>query len=222
MVSDLPTVMEYDESPDRVRQDLLDRLHWNVFGPLGEVSVQDGTILTPLSSHAIRFESVADPPISRVTVEINVCFVKHAMDETEEEEDRYQSPEPLIIEKLDGSPISLNDFVTQVHPFLNANKDEIFKCEDEFYTQPTGLEDGTKFVGFGPDDFVSLDGDEGKFVESSHFLRSGNIPADARFFFDRAQLNVIDTDEFEVYVDLFVEGNMATSFEQFWAQRARA
>jgi hypothetical protein len=218
----LPTAVDYDESPDRIRQDLLDRLYWNVFGPLSEVSVRDSTTLTPLSNHAIKSESVADPPISKIAVNIDVCQVKHSMDETEEEKYRYQPPEPIVIEKLDGSPVSISDFVTQVHPFLNANKDEIFKCEDEIYTQPTELEDGTKFVGVDPDDFDSLDGDEDESAESSHFFRSGNIPADSRFFFDQARFNELDTDEFEVYVVLFVEGNMGTSFEQFWGQRAGA
>jgi hypothetical protein len=222
MDSRLPTAVEYDQSPDRVRQDLLDRLCWNVFGPLGGVSVRDGITLTPLSNHAVKSESLADPPVSRIAVQIDVCLQKYSMDETDEEEYRYQPPEPLVIEKLDGSPISLNDFVTQVHPFLNANRDEIFKCEDELYTQPTKLEDGTMFVGVDPDDFDTLDGDEEESAEPSHFLRSGNIPADSRFFFDHALFNEADTDEFEVYVILFVEGNMGTSFGQFWAQRAGA
>ena len=142
------------------------------------------------------------------------------MDETEEEEYRYNPPAPLLIEKTDGAPILLSDFVNRVHPFLNANKEEIFKCEDEIYTQPTDLGDGWKFVGVDPDDFDSHEnGDE--CAEPSHFLRSGNIPARSRFFFDQAQFNEVGAEEFETYVTLFVEGNMGNSFEQFWEQRAR-
>jgi hypothetical protein len=58
--------------------------------------------------------------------------------------------------------------------------------------------------------------------------RSSNIPADSRFFFDDVLFNEYDTDEshevheYQVYVNLFVEGNLGMSFEQFWAQRDRA
>jgi hypothetical protein len=169
--TNLPIAVDYEEPPDRIRQDLLGCLYWNVFGPHGEVSVRDGATLTPLSNHAIKSESIADPPLSRLAVHINVCETKHGMDETDEEEYRYQAPEPLVIEKLDGSPISLSDFVTQVHPYLNANQDAIYKCEGEnYYRQPGELEGGTMFVGNEPDDFVSFDGR----VTSSDFLRSSN------------------------------------------------
>ncbi|EMD61913.1 hypothetical protein COCSADRAFT_46393, partial [Bipolaris sorokiniana ND90Pr] len=176
-----PIAVDYDDSPDRLRQDLLSRLHWNVFGPLDEVAVRDGTTLTPLAHHAIKSESIAIPPLSKVTVHINACQEKYAVDENEEEY-RYQPPAPLVIEKPAGSsPISINDFVTQVHPFLNAHRAEIFKCEDEIYTQPTTLEDGTTFVGVDPDKFTSRDGDDSD--ENTHFYQSGNIPAETRFFF---------------------------------------
>ncbi|EON62659.1 hypothetical protein W97_01883 [Coniosporium apollinis CBS 100218] len=219
MDPNLPTAMNFHASPDRIRQDLFDRLHWNVFGPLGDISVRDGTTLTPFTDHAIGSESIADPPVARIAVQINACQEKYSMDETEEEKYRYQSPAPLVIEKFDGAPILLSDFVAQVHLFLNANKEEIYKCEDEIYTQPTELEDGWKFVGVDPDEFDSFE-DEDESAEPSHFWRSGNIPADSRFFFDQAQFNAVDTDEFEAYITFFVEGNMGTSFEQFWERRA--
>ncbi|EUC45763.1 hypothetical protein COCMIDRAFT_94635 [Bipolaris oryzae ATCC 44560] len=207
----LPTAVDYDEEPDRIRQDLLSRLHWNVFGPLDEVAVRDGPTLTPLAHHAIKSESIALPPLSKVTIHIDVCQEKYAMDE-HDDEDRYQPPSPLVIEKTDGTPISINDFVTLVHPFLNANEEEISKCEDEFHTLPTRLEDGTTFVGVDPDEFTS--GDHG------HFYRSGNMPANPRFFFDEARFNAADEDEFEIYIVLFVDGNLGVSFDEFWARRA--
>jgi hypothetical protein len=217
----LPIATDFHNSPDRIRRDILDRLHWDVFGSLGDISVQDGKTLTPFSTHAITLESIADPPVSRIAVKIDVCQAKHSMDETDEEEYRYQPPTPLVIENHDGTPILLGHFVNQVHPFLNANKEDIYECEDEIYTQLTELEDGWKFVGVDPGNFNSYKEDEDASAGPNHFLRSGNIPAGSRFFFDTAMFNKVDTDEFETYVILFVEGSMGTSFEQFWKQRAR-
>lgn len=215
--TDLPIAVEVDDLPDRIREDIFTRLHWNVFGPQSDITVQDGTgnTLIPFSDHAIGSESIADPPVSRITVRIQICETKASMDETDEEEYRYQPPEPLVINKRDG-PILLKDFVNHVHPFLNANKDEIYKCEDEIYTQPTELEDGTKFDGVDPTEF------DGANDEPDLFMRSGNIPAGSKIFFDQASFNELDTDDYEVYIGLFVEGNMGMSSDQFWENRARA
>lgn len=223
--TNLPIAVEVDDTPDRTRQDLFDRLHWNVFGPQRDITVQDGNALTLFSNHAIALESIADPPISRITVRIQVCENKASMDEIDEEEHRYQPPEALVIEKQDGSPILLKDFIDQIHPFLNANEVEIYRCEDEIYSQPTELEDGTKFVGVDPSEFEGADddGDEDTNTPTkpSFFIRSGQIPTGSKFFFDEAQFNEPDTDRFEVYIGLYVEGNMGISPDQFWRYRTR-
>jgi hypothetical protein len=53
-------------------------------------------------------------------------------------------------------------------------------------------------------------------------MKSGNIPTGCNFFFDQAQFNEAGTDDFEVYIGLFVEGNMGISYDQFWKHRASA
>lgn len=148
------------------------------------------------------------------------------MDQTDEEEYQYQPPEPLVIKKQNRAPILLKEFVNQVHLFLNANKDEIYRCEDENYSQPTELEDGTKFYGVDPAEFNGADEDEDEDEDQptkpSLFMRGGNIPTRSRFFFDEAQFNELDTDDFEVYIGLFVECNMGILSDQFWRHRASA
>jgi|SRR5690242_4338266 len=218
----LPIAVDVNDTPDRIRQDLFSRLHWIVFGPQSDITVQDGSALTPFATHVIGLESISDPPVSKITVRIQVCEDKSSMDQTDEEEYQYQPPEPLVIEKRNGASILLKDFVNQVHPFLNANKDDIYRCEDENYSQPTELEDGTKFDGNNPAEFDGVDEDEDQPTEPSLFVRSGNIPTQSRFFFDQAQFNEADTDDFEVYIGLFVEGNMGMSFDQFWRFRNSA
>lgn len=220
--TDLPIAVEIDESPDRIRQDLFNRLHWEVFGPQSNITVQDGNVLTSFANHAIGLESIADPPVSRITVRIEVCENRSSMDETDEEEYRYQPPEPLVIEKRNGAPISLKEFIDQVHPFLNANKDEIYKCEDENYHQSTEQDDGYNVDGVdvAESDGADEDEDEDQPTEPNHFMRSGNIPTGSKIFFDKAQFNEPDTDDFEVYISLYVEGNMGISSDQFWRYRA--
>jgi hypothetical protein len=222
--TDLPIAIGVDDLPDRIREDIFNRLHWNVFGPQSDITVQDGNALIPFADHAIGSESIADPPVSGITVRIQICETKASMDETDEEEYLYQPPEPLLIERGNGAPILLKDFIKEVHPFLNANKDEIYKCEDEIYTQPTELEDGTMFDGVDPAEFdgANEDEDEDQFNEPNLFMRSGKIPAGSKFLFDQASFNELDTDDFEVYIGLFVEGSMGISSDQFCGYRASA
>ncbi|KAF1920536.1 hypothetical protein BDU57DRAFT_17876 [Ampelomyces quisqualis] len=218
----LPIAVEVDDTPDRIRLDIFNRLHWNVFGPQSDITVQDGEALTPFIDHAIGSESIAEPPVFRITVRIQICEDKSSIDQTDEEKYRYQPPDPLVIENRDGAPILLKEFINQVHPFLSANKNEIYRCEDENYWKPTELEDGIKFDGVDPAEFDGADENENQSTEPSLFIRSGNIQTGSTVFFDQAQFNEADTDDFEVYIGLFVEGNMGISSDQFWRHRARA
>ncbi|KAF2024261.1 hypothetical protein EK21DRAFT_94234 [Setomelanomma holmii] len=102
--------------PDRIRQEFLDKLRWNVFGPLSEILVKEGNTIVPFSESRGATESLANPPISKVSVHIDVCEQKHDLDEHEDEY-RYQPPKPLVIEKKFGEPITLGDFVIQAHDY---------------------------------------------------------------------------------------------------------
>jgi hypothetical protein len=48
-----------------------------------------------------------------------------------------------------------------------SNKDKIYRCEDKNYSQPTELEDGTKFDGVDTTDFDGADEDEEQTTEPS-------------------------------------------------------
>lgn len=204
---------------DRLRADLLERLHWNVFGPLEDIQVRDEDGSTrPLSGHRIASESLANPPLTHVEVNIATCSEKHSRDETDTDDGRYQEPDPLVIHKDDDSPISLQDFVEQVHEFFNVHKDEIYRCEDEIYAVPEDLGGGQKVVGVDTTDTSGFeDSATGHYYDSS-----GNIPEGSKFFFDDAQINQIDTDEYNIYVSLFVEGNYGQSLDEFIALRKSA
>ncbi|KAF1844223.1 uncharacterized protein K460DRAFT_290793 [Cucurbitaria berberidis CBS 394.84] len=229
MDTTLSPVGNHEQSPIRLRLDLLERLHWDVFGSLEDIQVKNKKdILTPFSGHRIASESLANPPFTNIEVNIDRCTQKAALDETNEDEDPYEAPEPLVINKEDGSPISLQDFVFQVHEYLNANKEQLYKCEDEMYMNPVALGDGQQAVEVNPNDGEGVpDGDEDapgsedESMERDHFLRSGNIPEGNRFFFDHAMLNEVDTYEYDIYVSVFVEGHMGLSLEKFLARKLR-
>ncbi|EMD91810.1 hypothetical protein COCC4DRAFT_187709 [Bipolaris maydis ATCC 48331] len=188
----LPNEVDREDTPDppvvdylnRLRDDLLERLCWDVFGSLNDILIKDPeNSLTSFIGASIASESLASPPLSNILVYIDVCEEKHNIDE-HEEEDRYAALEPLIIDKEDGSPIFLHDFVSQVHSYLNANKEEIMQCEDELYMNPVDLGDGVKAAEVIPDDDDRdwADGSR-EDPELSHFLRSGNILEGSRVFF---------------------------------------
>lgn len=55
--------VEIDDAPRPQMAGYLNRLHWNVFGPQSDITVQDGNSLTRFAYHAIGLESMAaDPP----------------------------------------------------------------------------------------------------------------------------------------------------------------
>jgi hypothetical protein len=76
--------------------------------------------------------------------------------------------------------------------------------------------------GAEEDEDKDEDEDEDHFTEPDFFLTSGNIPTGTRFFFDHGSFSEADTDRFEVYVGLYVEGSMGMSYDQFWRYRASA
>ncbi|KAF2032484.1 hypothetical protein EK21DRAFT_109863 [Setomelanomma holmii] len=153
-------------------------------------------------------------PFTNIEVNIDRCTQKAALDKTDEDEDPYEAPESLVIDKENGSPLSLHDFVSQVHEYLNANKEEL------------ALGDGQQAVEVIPgdgegvlDDNEDASGSDDQSMERNHFLGSGNIPEGSWFFFDHAMLNEVDTDEYNVYVSVFVEGHMGLSLEKFLARK---
>jgi hypothetical protein len=200
---------------DRLRQDLLYRLRWDIFGPLDDIHVVEepgnpNTALTPLLSHPMAHESLAHPLLATVSVYISCCEEKSALDENDEEW-RYQPPAPIIISHGDGSAITVGEFVTRTHAYLNTNREQIFKCEDELYFKPEDVGDagdGMKFVGSGGNMDEGGDGE--------HFWRGGNIPASARFCFEDAMINEMDTDEFQILVSVFVEGYYGKTLNSHW------
>ncbi|KAF1840744.1 uncharacterized protein K460DRAFT_191775 [Cucurbitaria berberidis CBS 394.84] len=71
MEPSLPPVIPYEKTPGRLRNDLLNRLRWDIFGSLKHILVKENGIVTPFSGHHIASWSLADPPCNNLAVNID-------------------------------------------------------------------------------------------------------------------------------------------------------
>jgi len=190
------------QAQSHIRQDLLYRLRWNVFGNIEDIKIEDGphngvTDLSPFFSHPIASDSIAQPPLNRLVVYSRECTDKHIFD-YDNEGHQYQPPDPLVIERLDGNPITVNDFVTQVHYYLNTHKEVIIEYLKNFRSAVVDLGNGRKTVHLGP-------------------VQNPVAPQDNEFYFSNAWETATNP-EFtpKLYVSLYVVGGHGISLERFW------
>ncbi|KAF2271379.1 uncharacterized protein EI97DRAFT_471252 [Westerdykella ornata] len=93
------------------------------FGPTNHMP-QERRI--PLFDHSSAEEDLAVPGLSRIEVCSSECLDKYDLSYDQiPESDGYQPPPSLIIENKDGKSITLRQFVTQAHAYLNEHMDEI-------------------------------------------------------------------------------------------------
>jgi hypothetical protein len=134
-----------------VRQDLLDCLRWNILEDPQETKIVSGTnehgeqMYIPLLEHPIARQSLVQPPQNRV--EILSQDALDARDCTAREPGRI--PEDfeftnffeytsLVIEHEEGSPVTVGEFVVQVHEHMNKFKDIITHSKDRDFWLEVG------------------------------------------------------------------------------------
>jgi hypothetical protein len=137
----------------RFRQDLLYRLRWNVFDDVSVIEVveglnDDGTEQRKLlHSHPIATESLADPPIYKMSIDSldlsDAVTFMFAPKESAQSHSIIRSPE-------DG-PITIFEFVREVHIYLNQSEDAIRAYRTPFLR--TGIEDWSIETDKHPDFF---------------------------------------------------------------------
>ncbi|KAI8935725.1 hypothetical protein NX059_007245 [Plenodomus lindquistii] len=116
---------------DNVRHKLLNRLRWNILANIESIEILTGTpnrfTTVPLLGHPLADEPLAQPPVSQVEVRSYDILEQRAAEkmlEAEAEEkdvEHMPSPDPLTIVNQDDSPITLGQFVTEVHAYLDRN-----------------------------------------------------------------------------------------------------
>lgn len=185
---------------DRIREDLLYRLRWNVFATLDEIEIRTGpcdqTTDVPLFGHHLANESIANPPLSRIDeVCIGECLDR--VDMHYEEEKRYKPPPALTIDNEDGSPIALGQFVTEVHAYLNLHMEELKRAKGELYGRVSVAEDGTMVRTITDEPY---------------------LPPDIGFFFSR--VSTIQIGQIvRLSTQVFAEGEHWRTADQFWASQ---
>jgi hypothetical protein len=123
-----------------IRMDLLYRLRWNLRADLQHVEITVGASneekLVSLFDHSSADESLAVPGLSSLEVASAECLDKYenSYDEGSPDPDGYRPPPLLFIENEDGKSITLRQFVTEVHAYMNENIAEIKKALRGQYT----------------------------------------------------------------------------------------
>ena len=189
---------------DRIKQEVILRLRWSILSSVEDILIetglhQDGTEeRCPFLSHPLAMEPLTVPPLNRIEVrseDISGAMHFHLAPEN------YQY-EPHIIENADGSPVTIKDFVIQVHNYLCQHKDILIEYR--------------KMVGFH-----GRPPPPGAVVDSS-FPVSYYTTGTHDLLFKRA-FSSASSDPLMVSVSTFLEGEMGKSADAFWkSQRATA
>lgn len=179
-------------SPFCIRQDLLFRLRWSIYGPLDEIKIEDGLQKNGTKRHraflsdSTASKSLAEPPLCYATVvAMDVLMARQfGLAPTDYKYD------PLIIQSTDSSPLTIKDFVVRVHAYLREHKRLIVN-----YKQATGRRNSIV-----PDTADKLSTAEpGLFVSSvtTHFPEGKLL----------------------IGVNCFLEGEYGTTAEEFWERQ---
>jgi hypothetical protein len=75
--------------------------------------------------HAVAAEPITSPPRSRMLVVLDLVEYSERWQDFGDE-----APAPLLVENLDGQPISIAQFVTGVHDYTLRLRDVIYEIED--------------------------------------------------------------------------------------------
>jgi hypothetical protein len=116
---------------------LLPRLRWPIFGNLSDIEVEIGMdeqgqpVRTQLFEHSIAAQPVSEPPASKLWIRsIDVLQITRSEEFEVESVNKDFEYKELLIDTKDGSPITIGEFVAQVHEHLNKFRRIIieFKC----------------------------------------------------------------------------------------------
>jgi hypothetical protein len=126
-------------TPDRIRQDLLFRLRWDISTPLEAIEIDDGLNKDgnerrkPFLSSDVAETSLADPPVSHVTIRLQDVRESQSF---EMDSDKHPY-EPLTIRNADEKPITINDFVTQLYAHFQEHRAYIYRYQDTMWRLTT-------------------------------------------------------------------------------------
>ncbi len=125
----------------RIRMDLLYRLQWDLLADLNEIQIAVGPdneeSVVPLFEQNCAEEDITKSGLSRIEVCSDECLRRYENSfDGSPEPDGYQPPPSLIIEAKDGGFITLKQFVTEVHAYLNEYMDDVKTALRQLYKIP--------------------------------------------------------------------------------------
>ncbi|KAH0429027.1 hypothetical protein CcaCcLH18_08654 [Colletotrichum camelliae] len=131
--------MAYPDDPKEVppilRMDALRRLYWPVYEDISRIQVFDDpeedendSPKRPFLGHPFSKEPVTNYGLTELLIRIGIQEDKecHTLDNEE-----YEDPK-LLVKREDGGAITMEDFVTQIHPFLLEHKEETLELWELF------------------------------------------------------------------------------------------
>ena len=147
----------------------------------------------PLKNHSIAAEPATIIGLTSLEIVLDVLQAKRMEDENDEE-DRYQPPEPLKLEK-DEDQITVGDVVSSLHEYLNIHRHDIVEAIEDI-----------------ADDLIDADGNE-----------LPGFEADTPLFFEDFGLEYKNYgDPHTITVFFFYRGSFGRTVEDCWKSRARA
>ncbi|USP76892.1 uncharacterized protein yc1106_04166 [Curvularia clavata] len=122
--------------PNPIRMDLLYRLRWNLLTDVHNteivLGIENEETIVPLFDHALADADLGVPSLSHIEVNSRECLEKFYLSYDSDgdlEMGGYRPPPPLIIKNEDGRSITLRQFVTEVHAYLNEHLEEVKKAQ---------------------------------------------------------------------------------------------
>jgi len=183
----------------QIREDLLYRLRWNLLAPLQDIEIAIGPkneeTLVLLFDHPCANTPISVPSLRRLEVMSDDIWRSHEAwhhgDDSPEPDCACKPPPNLVIENADGRPITLGQFVTQAHPYLNEHMDKIKRAltifqndlpEEKIFLFKRACSWGTRDPDVRLDVFLMLKRDE-EFMEAhwARQLESARRFEDGRF-----------------------------------------
>lgn len=205
------------DPPPKLRNDLLHKLYWPLFGPLDGIKVWEllnvnEYTLVPFQDHPMTSELLVRAPCNQFQIAIEPVEerITHIESNCNHDEDRWKGPETLVLDNSAESPITLGRFVTAVHQLFNnvENKPMILECINMFYSGPPVHHGGYLY---------SVD------VEADGTWPPRNkIPEGAVSFFEEAEDYEVDEGDWVITVRVFTEGDFGTSSGQFWERKKQS
>lgn len=124
----------------QIREDLLYRLRWNLVAPLHDIEIAIGPKneekLIPLFDHPCVEANISVPSLRHLEVMSDDMWRSHEAwhhgDDSPEPDCACKPPPNLVIENANGRPITLRQFVTQVHAYFNEHMVKIKRAMTMF------------------------------------------------------------------------------------------